>query len=269
MCHIFLIKVLQLRLHKMKIGFIISMYDEIKQVLSTIDALKRNNCKIIVIQSNPHSEEKILDKNLVDYYELLSDLAGSKEDYEKERELEASGTVTPAKALSRNFRHGFTLAKEIDVDWWVSILGDISIVNLNGIEKIIKKMEIENKLIGVTRAVGQTFLDKNAELSRIQKEDTSDFMPQFFLIKSEIVKKGVFNEIPISNPHTPEQCLGDSVLSYCEENSLKFFDIVYSICDYPYPKFIEGLKYNPDKAKLPRFIDGTINTWRKFKVKVK
>ena len=130
-------------------------------------------------------------------------------------------------------------------------------------------MEIENKLIGVTRAIGQTFLNKNAKLSRIQKEDTSDFMPQFFIIKSDMVKKGIFNEIPISNPHTPEQCLGDSVLTFCEKNSLKFFEIMFSICDYPYPKFIDGLKYNPDKASLPRFLDGTINAWRKFRVNSK
>ena len=253
----------------MKIGFIISMYDEIKEVLSTIENLARNDCEIIVIQSDPHEKEKILDKNKVTHYELLPDLAGSKEDYEKEREYEMEGTVTPAKALSRNFSHGFTAAKEIDVDWWITILGDVTISNLEGIKKLLKKIESENKSVGITRAVGQTFMDENAKFTRIQKDDTTDFMPQFFIVKSDLVKNGFFHTISITNLHTPEQCFGDSVLEYCKKNSLKFWDIVYSICDYAYPKFVEGLNYNSDKAILPRYVDGTINLWRRVKTKLK
>ena len=149
------------------------------------------------------------------------------------------------------------------------ILGDVLLENIKGITKTIEKMDYQNKTIGITRAVGQTFLDKDAKFTRIQKENTTDFMPQFFIVKSELVKNKFFHEIPITNPHTPEQCFGDAILDYCKNNSIEFFDVVYSICDYPFPKFIEGLKYNPDKAKLPKYADGAINALRRFKVKLK
>jgi len=60
----------------MKIGFIISMYDEIIQASKSVEVVKRQGCPIIVIQSDPKDEDKILDKTQVDYYEMLPDLAG-------------------------------------------------------------------------------------------------------------------------------------------------------------------------------------------------
>ena len=128
----------------MKIGFIISMYDEIDIVKNTVNVLKQNNCPIIVIQSDPQQPEKLLEQNQVDFYKKLSDLAGSKEEYLKERNDDNSkAATTPVKAITRNFRVGFTASQNFDVDWWVVILGDISISNINGIQNIIKKM-IEN-----------------------------------------------------------------------------------------------------------------------------
>ena len=63
----------------MKIGFIISMYDEIDIVQNTVDILKQNKSPIIVIQSDPQQPEKLLEQNQVNFYQKLSDLAGSKE----------------------------------------------------------------------------------------------------------------------------------------------------------------------------------------------
>ena len=62
----------------MKIGFIISMYDEIDIVQNTVDILKQNKSPIIVIQSDPQQPEKLLEQNQVNFYQKLSDLAGSK-----------------------------------------------------------------------------------------------------------------------------------------------------------------------------------------------
>ena len=59
----------------MKIGFIISMYDETNVVKKTVNVLKQNKCPIIVIRSNPKESSKVLDQNLVDHYEKLPDLA--------------------------------------------------------------------------------------------------------------------------------------------------------------------------------------------------
>lgn len=247
----------------MKIGFILSMYDELDEVMKTIEILKRENCKIIVIQSDPKNPN-VLQSDQVDYYKLLPDLAGSKEHYVEERAHMKRGTTIPARALSRNYGHGFTIAKNFDVDWWVAAVGDMMISNLNGIRPLIQKMiELKNS-IGVTRAVGQNFLDDSAEFTRIQWHDTTDIMPQFFIVNAALVKKGLFNEIKVTNRYATEQCLGDEIIRFCNANGLKYWDVCYSFCDYAYPKYIEGLRYNPVQARLPRYIDAAINAFRRF-----
>jgi len=252
----------------MKIGFIISMYDEINIVQNTVYVLKQNNCPIIVIQSDPEESSKILEQSKVDYYQKLSDLAGSKEEYLKERDdNNTKEATTPVKAITRNFRTGFTAAQNFDVDWWVAILGDILISNLVGIEKIIQKMIQENKSIGITRAVGQIFPDDNHKFTRIQNHNTTDFMPQFFIVKSNLIKNGLFSKFIITNRYTTEQVLGDEVNRHCLENKTNFKNLVYVISDYAYPQFISGLHYNKDRIIMPRYIDGLVNLFRRIKIK--
>lgn len=250
----------------MKIGFIISMYDEMDVVKKTVSVLKQNKCPIIVIQSDPKELSKVLDQNLVDHYEKLPDLAGSKEEYLRERSNLKDAT-TPVKAVTRNYGAGFLAAKKFDVDWWITILGDIAISNLEGIEKIIQKMIQNDKSIGITRAVGQVFLDNDKKPSRIQNSDTTDFMPQFFIVKDDLVKQGLFSKFDITNRYTTEQCLGDEVNRFCSEKNTDFNDVVHVISDYAYPQFIEGLNYNPDKIKIPKHIDGFVNFLRRIKLK--
>ncbi len=250
----------------MKIGFMISMYDEIDVVQNTISTLKQNNYPIIVIQSDPQQPEKLLEPNQVDFYEKLSDLAGSKEEYLEERnDHNTKAATTPVKAITRNFKAGFSKSKIFDVDWWVVILGDILISNTNGIQGIIKQMIQQNKLIGVTRAVGQVFKDNNDKLTRIQRDNTTDFMPQFLIVHSSLITKGLFSKLYITNPYTSEQCLGDEVNRYCLENNTDFKNTVYIISDYAYTQFISGLKYNSDRINMPRYVDGFVNMVRRIK----
>ena len=252
----------------MKIGFIISMYDEIDIVQNTVDVLKQNKSPIIVIQSDPQQPEKLLEQNQVNFYQKLSDLAGSKEEYLEERDdHNAKEATTPVKAITRNVKAGFTASQNFDVEWWVVILGDILISNLKGIKKIIQKMIQENKLTGITRAVGQVFRDTNNELTRIQKDDTTDFMPQFFIVNSSLIKKGLFSKLHITNLYTSEQCLGDEVDRYCVENNIDFKNLTYIISNYAYPQFISGLKYNPDRVRMPKHVDGFVNMLRRAKTK--
>lgn len=252
----------------MKIGFLISMYDEVDIVQNTVNILKQNNCTIIVIQSDPQQPEKLLEQNQVDFYQKLSDLAGSKEEYLEERDDDNPKEVTtPVKAITRNYRAGFVASQNFDVDWWVIILGDISISNLKGIKKIIQKMIQQNKLIGITRAVGQIFIDDNYEFTRIQDSDTTDFMPQFFIVKSDLIKNGLFSKFIITNHYTTEQVLGDEVNRYCSENKTNFKNLVYVISDYAYPQFISGLHYNKDRIIVPRYVDGLVSLFRKIKAK--
>ena len=247
----------------MKIGFVISMYDEINTVKNTINNIKKNNSPIIVIQSDPNQSEKLVEQNQVDFYQKLPDFAGSKEDYLEERATKIF--TTGSRALTRNYSVGFTAAKDFDVDWWVAINGDVSISHLNGIKKIIRKMVQEKKTIGITRAVGQVFIESNQEFTRIQKDDTTDFMPQFFIVKSNLVEKGLFSKIEITNLYTSEQCFGDEVKRYCTENNTNFENITFIISDYAYPQFISGLQYNPDRLSMPRYIDGFVNFLRRAK----
>ena len=249
----------------MKIGFIIAMYDEIVTATNTINTLKKNNLPIIVIQSDPQQSKKLLDAHLVNFYEKLSDLAGSKEEYLKERE--ADSPLTATKAIIRNLKAGFNVTSNYDVDWWITILGDVSISNMTGIEKIIKKMMSKNKSMGIVRAVGQVFLDKNNQFTRIQKNNTTDFMPQFFITHSSLIKKGLFSKFELTNPYTTEQCIGDEVNLFCVENKIHFKDLVYIVSDYAYPQFISGLEYNPDRITMPRYMDGLVNLLRRFKIR--
>ncbi len=251
----------------MKLGFLISMYDEIHTVKNTINVLKQNDCKIIVIQSDPNNNLKILDTNQVDYYAILSDFAGSKENYLKGRDPEnIEFSSIPVKAITRNLSAGFSVAKDFKVDWWIVILGDVAISNLSGIQKIIKKMNKQDKSLGVTRAIGQTFMDNNNKHTRIQHSDTTDFMPQFFIVNSTLIEHGLFSKFILSNKFATEQCLGDEVNRYCLKNKITFDDIVFVISNYAYPQFISGLKYNPDRINMPRYVDGFVNFLRRLKI---
>lgn len=251
----------------MMIGFMISMYDEIEIVKNTIITLKQNNCPIIVIQSDPQQPDKLLESNQVDHYEKLSDLAGSKEEYLQERDdNNMKAATTPVKAITRNFKVGFEKTKNFDVDWWVVILGDVLISNIEGIREIITQMNSEKKLIGITRAVGQVFKDNNDELTRIQKNNTTDFMPQFLIVNSSLIRNGLFSKLNITNPYTSEQCLGDEVNRYCLENNTSFKNLVHIVSNYAYPQFISGLQYNSDRINMPRYVDGFVNMIRRIKI---
>jgi hypothetical protein len=250
----------------MNIGFLISVYDEIEIVNQTVATLNENNCSTIIIQSDPNDPSKLFESSLVDIYKKLSDVAGSKEQYVNEREnFEIEGSSTPVKAITRNLKVGFSYSQSFHVDWWVVILGDVLISNLIGIKKIILKMTAEKKSIGITKAVGQTFMDNNNNPTRIQYLDTTDFMPQFFLVKSDLIKNGLFSNFKITNPFATEQCLGDEVSRYCLENNFTFDETVFVISDYAYPQYVTGLKYNPDRIRLPKYVDGFVNFLRKLK----
>ena len=66
---------------------------------------------------------------------------------------------------------------------------------LNKLKKIITNMIHDKKSVGISRAVGQVFWEPNQELTRVQKDDTTDFMPQFFIAKSDLIKKKMFSKM--------------------------------------------------------------------------
>jgi hypothetical protein len=258
----------------MRIGFIISMYKELIQVEENLKVIKKENCPAIVIQSDPGKEELILDSSKVEHYELLSDIGGSEENYKKQqKELgktkTAKNLTIPILALKRNFSHGFSAAKKTEVDWWVILLGDMRLENLDGIKKIIKKMKNEKKNVGITRAIGYRHPTYDGlTYNRIQWWNTTDFYPQFFIANHNLVKNGLFNDIKLTHPNCTETCLGDSLKEYCKNNNKKFWEITYSICDYPAPRWIKGLQYGKDRTTLPNLLLGSMNWYRRQRMRV-
>jgi len=245
----------------MKIGVIISMYEEYENTLENIKTIKKNNFPIILIQSKPKDPNKIINSNLVNYYKMFPDITGTGNLFT------GDAAKTISHPLGRNLSHAFKTAISFDVDWWIVILGDVKIENFNGIKKIINKMKSKNKTIGITREVGLTFVNKFGKPGRIEKSDTHNFVPTFFIIDSKIVEKGIFQEIEIVNPFAMEECMGFAATKFFEKNNMKFFEQCQIIADYAYPKFIEGLKYSKDRTVLPRYIDGTVNAIRRFRTK--
>ena len=258
----------------MRIGCIISMYKELPQVEKNLRIIKNESCSTVIIQSNPGSKELILDSSKVDHCELLSDVGGSEENYRKQQEdarrtKSANILTVPILALRRNFSHAFTAAKKFDVDWWVVLLGDMRLESFIGIKKTIAKMEKKKKFVGITRGIGLRHPTYDGlTYNRIQWYDATDFYPQFFIVNQKLIKMGLFNDIKLTHTHCTETCLGDSLKEFCNDNNMKFWDITYSICDYPAPKWIKGLQYGKDRTTLPGFLLGPMNWYRRQRMRI-
>jgi hypothetical protein len=250
----------------LNLGFVISMYDEIDIVKQTISNLKKFGCKIIVIQSDPGNKEMILDGSICDKYENMSDLAGSRKKYAeivKKAKKGQSEMIGPI-ALTRNFNKGHLLIQEFDIDYVIAITGDVKITNLIGITKIINKMNKQNKKIGGTRTIGYTMFDEFGKFTQFQHKDISNIMPQFFISNIKSIREGLFCNTERTNKYTTEQCFGDEIVRYAKENNMSFFDVFYRICDYGYPRFINGLYYNPEQiSRIPPPFEGLIN-WIRY-----
>lgn len=250
----------------MKIGIVISMYDEIDVVKETISNLKNENTKIVVIQSDPGKKEMQLDESICDKYEKMSDLSGGREEYSKivQEKKEGKGEMIGPIALTRNFSRGFTIIRDFNIDYIIAITGDTKILNLKGIKKIINRMEKRKKIVGGTRTIGFSMYDEFGKFTQFQHRNITNIMPQFFLANVDSVRKGLFCNTQRTNRYTTEQCFGDEIVRYCKENNLEFFDVFYRICDYAYPHFVEGLYYNPDQiGKIPPPFEGIIN-WIRY-----
>jgi len=250
----------------MKLGFVISMYDEIGIVKETLLNLRELGCITVVIQSDPGDKKFILELDLCDKYEMMPDISGGRQNYEKivKEKTEGKGEMIGPIALTRNFNRAFTLIKNFDIDYIVALTGDKKITNLGGILKIIKKMKKQKKIVAGTRTIGYTQYDEFGKFARFQHRNIADIMPQFFITEIDSVRSGLFCDTKRTNKYTTEQCFGDEIIRYCRENNFVFIDKFYRICDYAYPRFINGLDYNPEQlSKIPPVLEGFIN-WVRY-----
>ena len=251
----------------MKLGFIISMYDEIDNVNETILNLRKYDSQIVVIQSDPGIQKLFLDESICDKYEKMSDIAGGREKYSKmmEEKTAEKGEMIGPIALTRNFNRGFNLIQDFDIDYVIAITGDTKITNLKGIAKIIEKMRNDNKIVGCTRSIGYTMVDENQKSVQFQHRKILNIMPQFFIAEINSVRNGLFCNTERTNRYNTEQCFGDEIIRFCDEKNYRYFDKFYRICDYAYPRFIQGLHYNPEQlSNIHPAIESCIN-WIRYR----
>lgn len=208
----------------MKLGLIISFYDEHQIVIETLKNVKSiyDNTVIVTVHTDNGSPSKYLDeiKNKSNFYFCLNDLSKI---YDK--------NSYQAKTISRNFSYGFSKIYEItnSLDIICACTGDTLIYDSNFIQKIYDKLLNGNKKAAVSQAIGQRFhaatdnlIDKKE--NRVQDIFTTDIMPQLLLIEGKFAfNTRCFSNIQVTNNWTSEQCLGDELKSCLSKNSNNLF----------------------------------------------
>lgn len=193
-------------------AFCITLYNEFLTVTQTIKNIKDyfgDNCYIVVVQS-----ESKLDYKIESNYNSLIKLSNLAEVYDSSR--------VAAHAICRNYSVGFSHLYDTNIifDYIVALCADTLVVDPNNFNRRYEDMKRLNKYMCISQAIGQNFhaSDSNPlqgkEGGRFQHENTTDFMPQFFMIRGkEAIEKRVFSNINITNEFTSEQCLGDEFVS--------------------------------------------------------
>ena len=198
----------------MKLGLIITMYDEIDIVLQTMENVRKvfPDSIIIVVHSDAQIENENLNriKEISNKYILLSDLS---KEYHRWQ--------VPSRSICRNVSEGCKSLYElhIDIDCIVIITGDTLISDALNIKRRRSEMIQNDWIAMVSQAIGSSFHSDDDDPPngirehRIQTQNTTDFMPQYILLNGEIANQTkVFSDIKITNKWTTEQCLGDEFM---------------------------------------------------------
>lgn len=198
----------------MKVGIIITMYDESSIVIHTVRQIKSifKDSEIILVHSDNNENSKTFDtiKSLSSEYIKLPDMSG-------EIVLE---NVNPI--ILRNFNTGFKKLYESSdkYDLIVALTGDTLIHDASSFIRRAKEMKKNQWIAMVSQAVGQDFHAMSADGSRIiegrhQSETTTDFACCIFFLNGEwALKHQAFSNIEMTNKWSNEQCLGDEILKF-------------------------------------------------------
>lgn len=202
----------------MRVAFIITMYDEQEVVLNSIAAIKRefgDRSDIFIIHSDdgrPANTNNALISLCTEYTKMpnLADVVPS-------HKLASS-------AVCRNLSAGFaSVYRRMDAglkyDLLVGMTADTLVTDAAGFRRRFEEMMQGEFVAMVSQAVGQKFHASNDDpengrcCNRPQTELTTDFACCLFLVEAAFANKTkVFENIPITNPFTSEQCLGDELL---------------------------------------------------------
>jgi hypothetical protein len=191
------------------------MYDEHKQVLSSLRNIRNNfqdTCIILCHSYDKESSELQEIKKLVNKYYHLPNLGTIYNRFE-----------LPSYAISRNYSLGFSTfySLEQNTEYIVAFTGDTVITDATNFDRLYKKIKSRGAIAAVSQAIGQSFhaVDSNPLLGkcggRYQHMNIADFSCSIFIIDGEFAcQHKTFASIPITNKYTSEQCLGDE-LSRC------------------------------------------------------
>ena len=219
----------------MKLGVVITMYDESDVVLQSIKNLKNtyNNVTIVVVHSDNNGNNNSIHEIIIraDQYFKLEDLSSGSNQY-----------TIASKAMTRNYSTGFVaLKKSGKFDIVMGITGDTLINTPYNLQKYYNTV-INNKQLGgyVLRAIGQNFHSHDSdpengkEGGRPQTYDNCDIMPQFFIFDGKLLDNNLFCDIKITNKYTSEQCLGDNILEIMNKLGNKKFTDHITILNKPH-----------------------------------
>lgn len=193
----------------MKLGIVITMYDEFDVVKESIMNSKKSTHDltwVVMHSDNGNTNEELEFIKTESEYTLLDNLAKKLDRFE-----------LPSASVCRNYSLGFTKLYQMnkDYDLVIGITGDSLITNLDELLS-----PLNDSYDGyVLQAIGQYFHDKNDDpkngktCNRPQTENTTDIMPQFFMFRGSVaIPNKLFTYIENINKFTSEQNLGDEVV---------------------------------------------------------
>jgi hypothetical protein len=197
----------------MKLGLLITMYDETDAVTNTVTSVGKDFDYVGIVQSGEDPDRAVQEKiNEIPKmsYALLPNLGDKYSKWE-----------LPARALCRNYSKLFRSAPT-GLDFYVAITGDTLLMNMWGINSIIESMGDDKFDVACARAMGQDFhraeltemeLSRGGGGGRFQDGTNSDFMPQLFIVRNSFAHN--FINIEVTNKWCSEQCLGDAMNRGC------------------------------------------------------
>ena len=210
----------------MKIGVVITVYDEHALVLKSIREIKNRLVEsyVCVVHSDNNLNTPQLEeiKDVCDSYNLLSNIA-LEDDFDIK--------TLASRCITRNFNHGFSVLYDLETsfDCFVAMTADTLITDASSFQRRYEDMKLLNWSAMVSQAVGQNFhaVGEHGEFiqeGRHQTNESKDFACCLFFLEGDFATRHrAFSNTIITNPYTSEQCLGDE-LQRCLQKDDKYFN---------------------------------------------
>jgi len=219
----------------MRLGLVVTMYDEDACVAENVSRWDRYFDRIVVVQSQlePYpAVQRALDGHPNAEYVLLPNLDTRPDDVRRSNSEPFDFIV---RSMCRNYSEGFRRCDPEQLDYVVGIMGDTEFFHLWGLWQIIRRMG--NAKVACSRPIGQVIhsadltweqmADPNHPKGGRPVDDTNrDFMPQLFVVTADLITR--MSNIQVTNRWAGEQCIGDAV---GDVPIYAFYETAYGFCD--------------------------------------